>query len=212
MSLNPWLSWSLCFWRRFAGERQPSAVALLTYQFKAGTLQADSPGPVSPKQKRAGVFFFHGGFSFRRFTSASEMVTSQCLLSYSGQAVPEEAGADHVFIYQGEVAAVLCAQELPCFPWTGCYCNSASLTVDAFSISCLWGCLQTLHTFHFFYVLNLCFFSQLPEASSQALFADSQAHIWALEGGERWRTVDCRRLSTTVHSPSHTCPLLPLLL
>lgn len=23
---------------------------------------------------------------------------------------------------------------------------------------------------------------QLPEASSQALFADSQAHIWALEG------------------------------
>ena len=25
-------------------------------------------------------------------------------------------------------------------------------------------------------------FLQLPEASSQALFADSQSHIWALEG------------------------------
>lgn len=31
---------------------------------------------------------------------------------------------------------------------------------------------------------------QLPEASSQALFADSQAHIWALEG-RRTRLISC---------------------
>lgn len=41
---------------------------------------------------------------------------------------------------------------------------------------------------------------QLPEASSQALFADSQAHIWALEGkrvmvGFCLSEIDCRGIT-----------------
>lgn len=44
---------------------------------------------------------------------------------------------------------------------------------------------------------------------SQALFADCQAHIWAVEGRKWWRVIDFRSLGTAVHCLTHTCPLLP---
>lgn len=59
--------------------------------------------------------------------------------------------------------------------WCGVVC--ARLLLGLFSNSLVYVCSHCVH------VGELLLF-QLPEASSQALFADSQAHIWALEGGK----------------------------
>lgn len=42
--------------------------------------------------------------------------------------------------------------------------------------------LQAVKQCSCLYKSNVKMVFQLPEASSQALFADSQAHVWALEG------------------------------
>uniref|UniRef100_A0A671YFB1 Nucleoporin NDC1 n=1 Tax=Sparus aurata TaxID=8175 RepID=A0A671YFB1_SPAAU len=58
------------------------------------------------------------------------------------------------------------------------------LTAPVEQCSPWFGTVQSPHVKNFLAkrVLIMYLFNKLPEASSQALFADSQAHIWALEG------------------------------
>lgn len=66
---------------------------------------------------------------------------------------------------------------------SACLCMSVSVYETRISRGCLSFCLFV----------------------SQALFADCQAHIWAVEGRKRWRTIDLRFLGTAVHGFSNTC-------
>uniref|UniRef100_A0A8D3AT26 Nucleoporin NDC1 n=1 Tax=Scophthalmus maximus TaxID=52904 RepID=A0A8D3AT26_SCOMX len=59
-------------------------------------------------------------------------------------------------------------------------------------------------------VLIMYLFNKLPEASSQALFADSQAHIWALEGRRRWWT-SLFSLDVDRTSQPQQCSLCPII-
>lgn len=101
-------------------------------------------------------------------------------------------------------------------PWSWCTVNgrrSRGKTGAPAEGQYWYGCLSVLHT----YWSGLLYISRQHSSVLmlsfcpfvfQALFADCQAHIWAVEGRKWWRAVDVRSLGSAVHGFSNTCPWL----